>query len=483
MRLRTKKNDLNSSENVSGDDKVDQEQIKKEITEKKSEKTIKEEKKEYTAKEKKSMGSSTVGQVTTRSRKTVAENKEVDVKTEETTEKAGKTKKTKRKAETSPVAIKRDTATDVDMVVKKKKTIEKKPPRCPQGSQKRESKLEAAKKQNSCLKKNKKKKSLKIKTSKNNKKPGLQKAVDGQAIPEKSPLLPVGEGKRSDGSRNEQQRVIAPDDGKGLSGLGGNQQDQELPPAQQIEKNVDMGMKDQEMPIVAAEGEETAKIVSENEIAIELACMSKTSSGNLSNTTSEGTTGELNVVLSDSAREIQPTQNCEMEVMTDPDLIQEIKPAQSVEIESVVNLHPDDHSPTKELQAEDSVRTPPPLQLPETSEQSSRAGRVSASHSGTAVNENQETEEDEGIHSHDGSDISDNISEGSDDSGLNGARSVQEKASPKPSQEVAETKTTQENYVCIFCDRSFKKEGEYSKHLNRHLVNVYYLEKATKGQD
>uniref|UniRef100_A0A8B9S3W2 C2H2-type domain-containing protein n=1 Tax=Apteryx owenii TaxID=8824 RepID=A0A8B9S3W2_APTOW len=102
----------------------------------------------------------------------------------------------------------------------------------------------------------------------------------------------------------------------------------------------------------------------------------------------------------------------------------------------------------------------------------------------TAANESQEMDEDEGIHSHEGSDISDNISEGSDDSGLNGARSVQEETSPKASQgAAAAAAVARESYVCIFCDRSFKKEGEYSKHLNRHLVNVYYLEKATKGQE
>lgn len=101
----------------------------------------------------------------------------------------------------------------------------------------------------------------------------------------------------------------------------------------------------------------------------------------------------------------------------------------------------------------------------------------------TAVSEPQEMDEDEGIHSHEGSDISDNISEGSDDSGLNGARSVQEETSPKVPPAAPDTAVPRENYVCIFCDRSFKKEGEYSKHLNRHLVNVYYLEKAAKGQE
>uniref|UniRef100_A0A8B9FC91 C2H2-type domain-containing protein n=1 Tax=Amazona collaria TaxID=241587 RepID=A0A8B9FC91_9PSIT len=106
-----------------------------------------------------------------------------------------------------------------------------------------------------------------------------------------------------------------------------------------------------------------------------------------------------------------------------------------------------------------------------------------SSRDNTDLNESQEMDEDEGIHSHEGSDISDNISERSDDSGLNGARSIQEETSPKASKGAADATVARENFVCIFCDRSFKKEGEYSKHLNRHLVNVYYLEKATKGQE
>ncbi|XP_069482216.1 RE1-silencing transcription factor [Ambystoma mexicanum] len=94
-----------------------------------------------------------------------------------------------------------------------------------------------------------------------------------------------------------------------------------------------------------------------------------------------------------------------------------------------------------------------------------------------------DTEEDEGIHSHDGSDLSDNVSEGSDDSGLNCAPSAPEKTESKATAHSAAEKVTNELFVCIFCDRSFRREDEYSKHLNRHLVNVYYLEKAAMGQE
>ncbi|XP_030050420.1 RE1-silencing transcription factor [Microcaecilia unicolor] len=102
----------------------------------------------------------------------------------------------------------------------------------------------------------------------------------------------------------------------------------------------------------------------------------------------------------------------------------------------------------------------------------------------TAVAESVEMDEDEGIHSHDGSDISDNISERSDDSGLNSAQSIPEIVESKAAvPESVKSRVTMQRFMCIFCDRTFRKEGEYSKHLNRHLVNVYYLEKAAKGQE
>ncbi|KAM3939677.1 RE1-silencing transcription factor [Leptodactylus fuscus] len=93
-------------------------------------------------------------------------------------------------------------------------------------------------------------------------------------------------------------------------------------------------------------------------------------------------------------------------------------------------------------------------------------------------------EEDEGIHSHEGSEISDNVSERSDDSGLNGLQSPQETLESQPLLEVpsVSTSVSNESFVCIFCDRAFKKAEEYTKHLKRHLVNVYYLEKAAQNR-
>lgn len=475
VRLRTKKSEVNTSESASGaNNKVEQEQIKKESTEKKSERAVKEEKKENLSKEKKPSSCVGIGQVTTRSRKTVAESKESDLKM---SEKSVKTKKAKRKAEANSVSVKDDLAMDTDVIMKKKKKTEKKSPKC-QDSQMDESKLEVTRKQTPCPKKNKKKKSPKSKPGKNNKKPDHEKTLENKHICEESAFIQEEEGKTSNEPCSEQQ-PIAPDNGENQTMSGMSLQDQELRSEQHVaKKDKDSEVKDQEIP--KAE-EEIAKTVSQNKVGIELAIIPGTSSED-SNTTSEKETKVRKDTLSDLVQEIPTIQTCKMEMATNPDLVQVTEPMQISEKETATNPHPEGDSSVKKLQAKDPTGTPAP-QLTGKVGQSMKMDLVSAASRGAVVNENQEMEEDEGIHSHDGSDISDNISEGSDDSGLNGARSVQEEATQKAPQEVPEAKATKENYVCIFCDRSFKKEGEYSKHLNRHLVNVYYLEKATKGQD
>ncbi|XP_021570619.1 RE1-silencing transcription factor [Carlito syrichta] len=100
-----------------------------------------------------------------------------------------------------------------------------------------------------------------------------------------------------------------------------------------------------------------------------------------------------------------------------------------------------------------------------------------------AASEAQEIDEDEGIHSHDGSDLSDNMSEGSDDSGLHGARPGPQESGRKPAKAALAVRVAEGDFVCIFCDRSFRKGKDYRKHLNRHLVNVYFLEEAAQGQE
>nr|XP_019966278.1 PREDICTED: RE1-silencing transcription factor B-like isoform X1 [Paralichthys olivaceus] len=98
-----------------------------------------------------------------------------------------------------------------------------------------------------------------------------------------------------------------------------------------------------------------------------------------------------------------------------------------------------------------------------------------------------DTEDDEGIHSsHEGgSDISDSASEGSDDSGLNGnaTRSGKMPNDPETPTDEIPTPTELKSHMCIFCDRTFPLEVEYRRHLNRHLVNVYYMDNTAKGQN
>ncbi|XP_076993083.1 RE1-silencing transcription factor isoform X2 [Tamandua tetradactyla] len=142
-----------------------------------------------------------------------------------------------------------------------------------------------------------------------------------------------------------------------------------------------------------------------------------------------------------------------------------------------------DQNTTENLAGKDSTVDEPILPPPvEKGEAVSKTALASPSAT-TAVTESQEIDEDEGIHSHDGSDLSDNMSEGSDDSGLNGARPVPQETSRNNAKEASAVKVSEGDFVCIFCDRSFRKEKDYSKHLNRHLVNVYFLEKAAKGQE
>lgn len=93
-------------------------------------------------------------------------------------------------------------------------------------------------------------------------------------------------------------------------------------------------------------------------------------------------------------------------------------------------------------------------------------------------------EDDEGIHSsHEGgSDISDSASEGSDDSGLNGTGAGLTKMANDPETPTDEipTPTELKSHMCIFCDRTFPLEVQYRRHLNRHLVNVYYMDSGAQ---
>ncbi|KAF1588249.1 UNVERIFIED_CONTAM: RE1-silencing transcription factor, partial [Eudyptes robustus] len=466
VKLRTKKSEADFSESIN--DKAEKEQTKGDSAAKKTEKIVKVEKKDNLAKEKKPTSNVSAGQVTTRSRKSASENKEVDIKAEKNTEKTCKTKKIKRKAEAEVTSSKQEPANDTSAVTKKKKKVETKSRDCQEAQKSDVVPEEEAKKQNSCLKKNRKKKALKNKHSKKSSKLDQEK-IEDEEMPDECPITEEDGCVKPDTEDSDQKEqdptdiaALNNDGGYALKGesadpKGSCIQDpgQLCLPAQ--DANTEAEMVDQEMPAAAEESEDTLGEKEEER---------KADKG-------QDTCPE------ESSHAVSSEKSFDVPMDVVPDLAPEKEPEETCVAETVSNSDPMDLTKTRLPATEptgDAVPAPAPPQSPKVALALSSPGN-------TAVNESQEMDEDEGIHSHEGSDISDNISEGSDDSGLNGARSVQEETSPKTSQGAADTTVARENYVCIFCDRSFKKEGEYSKHLNRHLVNVYYLEKATKGQE
>ncbi|NXF92560.1 REST factor, partial [Eubucco bourcierii] len=470
VKLRTKKSEADFSESTN--DKVEKEQTKADSAVKKSEKIVKVERKDNLAKEKKPTNNVSTGQVTTRSRKSASENKEVDIKTEKNTEKTCKTKKIKRKAETEVTSSKEEPANDTSAVTKKKKKVETKPRDCQEAQKSDGVPEEEPKKQSSCLKKNRKKKALKNKHGKKSNKLNQEK-IEEEEMPEECPVITEEDEcvkPDTEGSNQKEQdstdKVVLNDGGhvlkwEGASLKGNCIQGPEQKCLTAQDANTEAEVEDQEVPAVAGEGEDTVSEKDEErkEDRREDVC---------SEESSHAVSSEKNLdvpmdLVTDVAPEKKSEEACVAESESNSDLMDLTKTC----------------LPATEPR-EDAVLAPAPS---EGCTQSSKVALALSSSGNTAVNESQEMDEDEGIHSHEGSDISDNISEGSDDSGLNGTRSVQEETNPKTSQVAADTPVAKENYVCIFCDRSFKKEEEYSKHLNRHLVNVYYLEKATKGQE
>ncbi|KAI1238454.1 hypothetical protein IHE44_0013186, partial [Lamprotornis superbus] len=462
VKLRTKKSEADFSE--SGNDKVGKEPTKGDSAAKKMEKIVKVEKKDNSAKEKKSASNVSASQVTTRSRKLASENKNVDIKTEKSTEKTCKTKKVKRKAETEATSSKQEPANDTSVVTKKKKKVEAKPRDCQEAQKSDVATEEEPRKQNFCLKKNRKKKALKIKHSKKSSKLDQEK-IGEEEMPDEYPITEEDGDVKLD-TEGSDQKEQDPTDTVALSNNGGHALSggstdpkgnciqgpgQLCLPAQ--DANTEGELEDQEMPAGAGESENTGGAKEKRQ---EDSCS----------------------LESFQAASSEESLDVLMNVV--PDLAPENEPDETV-AETETNSNLMDLTKTC-LPATESAADAVPVPVPAEGYTQSPKVALSLSRDNTAVNESQEMDEDEGIHSHEGSDISDNISEGSDDSGLNGARSVQEETSLKMSQEAPDTTVARENYVCIFCDRSFKKESEYSKHLNRHLVNVYYLEKAAKGQ-
>ncbi|XP_020830965.1 RE1-silencing transcription factor [Phascolarctos cinereus] len=517
-KVKLKKSKKSEADNCGSDsvasEKTEKEQTKTkgDVVEKMNEKNVKVEKKEKenASKEKKPCTVVSLGQVTTRNRKLATESKEVDVKVGKGSEKSCKSKKVKRKMESEAASLNSNLVNDTEPVVKKKKKVESRS-RKSQEAGKDEVRVEEHKRQKACLKKNKKKKTLK---GKHGKKPkSIQvKPTQNELIPEKppspSPPPPVSlpppppppedSKEKSDSPREEQQKeaVLVEDAlvpvNSPITEERPNTQDSHSTPGPASEpalapapapvpipapvsvsvpaptspgENVDnVEMEDQEMHLEQKE--------EDKETALQKAVDEEPMSGCAQESLSPSSC-EPEEDLPD--KEHQTDIVCEMETEPSPTPAEHLadKDLTAEELPSLPEL------PLPESPLLPEPELPAPSPPAEQCEPASQTVPVSSS-APTAANESQEIDEDEGIHSHDGSDLSDNMSEGSDDSGLNGARSVQEETGRKASQEEVAAAVEAANFVCIFCDRSFRKEGEYSKHLNRHLVNVYYLEEATK---
>lgn len=167
--------------------------------------------------------------------------------------------------------------------------------------------------------------------------------------------------------------------------------------------------------------------------------------------------------------ELSPAQNASTDETAVPEETVN-KPPEKMEVSPTCSSGKDTASPAEDRPAPTFVKptAPPSLVLP--GQRSKPA----------------DPEDDEGIHSsHEGgSDISDSASEGSDDSGLNGNGAGSGKMANDPETPTDEipTPTELKSHTCIFCDRAFPLEVEYRRHLNRHLVNVYYMDNSAKGQ-
>ncbi|XP_016063327.1 PREDICTED: RE1-silencing transcription factor [Miniopterus natalensis] len=493
--------DLPDKNNTNEKTETEQTKIKGDVAGKKNEKPVKVEKKDAVSKEKKPCSNASI-QVTTRTRKSAMETRELDVHTGTSSEKNCKTKKSKRKMEPGAHSL-QDPVNDEEPVTKKKKTEKpKNSPEVPKG----ENKAEESKKQNTCVRKSTKKKSLKSKAGRKGgkpapKEPALKEPAPKEPAPpappapaaaEKAPVpveepppveppplaeppvpkkSPRKDNKKekskaqSEMARKEQVLIevgLVPVKDSQLLKEGAGAPDRapdRAPPALSLPKgHAEEGSEDQKA-LAECGGAQDAEAEEAEKSLAGLAAVAK-ESANISSSEQN-----LNVLEGETldGKHQADARLCEMDTDTDENKTENPPGKDSAVGEPVSPLLPPQPTEKPEAVSKTAVASPPVTM---------------------AVNESQEMDEDEGIHSHDGSDLSDNMSEGSDDSGLNGARPVPQERSRKNAEEaLTVNKVAEGDFVCIFCDRSFRKEKDYSKHLNRHLVNVYFLEKAAKGQE
>lgn len=530
---KTKKREADLPDNNTNEKtETEQTKIKGDVAGKKNEKSVKVEKKDNVSKEKKPCINASI-QVTTRTRKSAMETKEMDVHSGNNSEKTCKTKKSKRKMETEAHSL-QDPINDEEPVTKKKKKTESKSKNS-QEMPKGENKVEENKKQNACMKKSTKKKTLKNKSSKKSSKSAQRERAHGepaqgepaQTEPPQTELPPPMEPPQVGPAQTEpppmelvQKEPVEMEEPPAV---------EPPPPPPPMEPSFHMEPSPKKSPRKDNKKEKSNmnEMARKEQVLIEVGLVPVKDSSLL-----KESTGAQDLLAPSSPL---PKENLKDEESKDQKLFtqgEENKeaPLQKVEAEgadkslvgpapvfkesanissSEQNLNlPEGETLDGEHQAdtklcgmdmdtdENKTENPPgkdsaveepvsPLLLPLPIEKGEAVSKTAVASSPVtmAIHESQEMDEDEGIHSHDGSDLSDNMSEGSDDSGLNGARPIPQGTNRKNAKEALVVKVAEGDFVCIFCDRSFRKEKDYSKHLNRHLVNVYFLEKAAKGQE
>ncbi|KAG8504926.1 RE1-silencing transcription factor, partial [Galemys pyrenaicus] len=531
---KTKKREADLPDNNVTNEKTETEQtkIKGDVAGKKSEKSVKVEKKDV-SKEKKPLNNASI-HVTTRTRKSAMEAKDVDMHTGGNSEKTCKTKKSKRKVETEARSS-QYTVNDEEPVTKKKKKAESKSPNS-QEVPKGDSKVEESRKQSTCMKKNTKKKTLKNKSNKKNSRLSQKETVPQEpAQREPPPLGPVQtelsppiEPPPVEPAQTEPLQMEPPAAG-GPTQMDviqkGSEGSVQVEPLTPLEPPVQMEATPKKSPRKDNKKEksnEQSEMARKEQVLIEVGLVpvkdsqlfkESTGAQNLSppspplpKESLEEESEDQKLLMEGEGSKESPLQKVEAEEadktlaaiteestnnssseqnlnMPEEETVDGKHQADTMlsEMEMDTDENKTEKLPDKGIAHEEPVS---PLLLPLPIEQHEAVSKtaVASPPATTAVNESQEMDEDEGIHSHDGSDLSDNMSEGSDDSGLNGARPVPQE-NRKNAKEALAVKEAEGDFVCIFCDRSFRKEKDYSKHLNRHLVNVYYLEKAAKGQE
>lgn len=185
---KTKKREVDLPDASINNEKTETEQTKTkgDAAGKKNEKSVKAEKKDV-SKEKKPSSNVPAIQGTCRTRKSAVETKEMDVHTENNSEKPRKTKKSKRKLEAEVQSLRDSANVEGPGPVRKKKKLESKSKsgqETPKGDKKVGENKEENKKQNACAKKSTKKKALKSKSAKKSSKRAQKEAAQEEVAQE-----------------------------------------------------------------------------------------------------------------------------------------------------------------------------------------------------------------------------------------------------------------------------------------------------------